>query len=59
MIEKGNMDVEITIDAMHNKDKYSTAIFLRGLRFLALVNYLKNDGKKFIYFPQRTAFLMN
>ena len=41
MIEKGNMDVEITIDAMHNKDKYSTAIFLWGLRFFSFSELFK------------------
>ena len=49
--EKGNMDVEITIDAMHFKDKYNTAIFFTGdSDFLPLVTYLKNGGKKvFVY----------
>ncbi len=47
VIEKGNMDVEIVIDAIHNKDKYDTALLFTGdCDFLALVNYLKNDGKK-------------
>ena len=56
MIEKGNMDVEITIDAMHNKDKYSTAIFFTGdCDFLALVNYLKNDGKKVYIFSSKDS----
>lgn len=47
--EKGNMDVEITIDAIHHKDKYDTAIFFSGdSDFLALVNYLRK-GKKEVY----------
>lgn len=51
MKEKGNMDVEITIDAMLHFNKYDIAIFLTGdSDFLALVTYLKNHGKKiYIY----------
>ena len=49
--EKGNMDVEITIDALHNMSKYETAILFSGdADFLALVNYLKNRGKKVYIF---------
>lgn len=49
--EKGDMDVEITIDAMRNRDKYDTAIFFTGdSDFLALIRYLRNINKKvFIY----------
>ena len=49
--EKGNMDVEITIDAIHHLSRYNIAIFFSGdSDFLALVNYLKRGGKKvFIY----------
>ena len=47
VIEKGNMDVEITIDALHNIDKYTAAVLFSGdADFLALVTYLKNRGKK-------------
>jgi len=54
IIEKGNMDVEITIDAMHNIQKYSIAIFFSGdADFLALVNYLKNSGKKVYIFSSK------
>ncbi|MFA6146003.1 MAG: NYN domain-containing protein [Patescibacteria group bacterium] len=54
IIEKGNMDVEITIDAMHNIQKYNTAIFFSGdADFLALVNYLKNNGKKVYIFSSK------
>ena len=49
--EKGNMDVEITIDALHHFEKYNTAIFFTGdSDFLALVTYLKNHGKKVFIF---------
>jgi uncharacterized LabA/DUF88 family protein len=45
--EKGNMDVEMTIDAIHHKNKYDIGIFFTGdSDFLALVRYLKSDGKK-------------
>ena len=49
--EKGNMDVEMTIDAMLHFKKYDTAIFFTGdSDFLALVTYLKNHGKKVFIF---------
>ncbi len=49
--EKGDMDVEITLDAMHNIDKYDTALFFTGdSDFLALVSYLKNHNKKVYIF---------
>jgi len=49
--EKGNMDVEMTIDAIHYSEKYNTAILFTGdSDFLALVNYLRNKNKKvYIY----------
>ena len=49
--EKGNMDVEMTIEAIHQMKKYTIAIFFSGdSDFLALVNYLKHGGKKvYIY----------
>lgn len=52
--EKGNMDVEMTIDAIHNIKKYNIAIFFSGdSDFLALTNYLKHGGKKvYIYSSQ-------
>jgi uncharacterized LabA/DUF88 family protein len=51
VIEKGNMDVEMVIDAIHYSDKFNTAVFFSGdSDFLALVNYLRNKTKKvFIY----------
>jgi len=52
--EKGNMDVEITIDALHHLNKYQTAIFFTGdSDFLALVAYLKNHGKKVFIFSSQ------
>lgn len=52
--EKGNMDVEITIDAMHHFAKYNVAVFFTGdSDFLALVNYLKNHGKKVYIFSSK------
>lgn len=49
--EKGNMDVEMTIDAIHHIGKYDTAVFFSGdSDFLALVTYLKQGSKKvFVY----------
>ena len=49
--EKGNMDVEMTIDVLHHINKYNTAIFFSGdSDFLALISYLKNHGKKVYIF---------
>ena len=48
------MDVEITIDALHNINKYDVAILFSGdADFLALVNYLKNHGKKVYIFSSK------
>ncbi|MFA5020991.1 MAG: NYN domain-containing protein [Patescibacteria group bacterium] len=47
VIEKGNMDVEMTIDAMFYIDKYDSAVFFTGdSDFLALITHLKRSGKK-------------
>ena len=52
--EKGNMDVEITIDALHNMGKYDTAILFTGdSDFLALVSYLMGKGKGVYIFSSR------
>ena len=49
--EKGKMDVEMTIERREFKKEYKEAILFTGdSDFLALVNYLKNAGKKvYIY----------
>jgi uncharacterized LabA/DUF88 family protein len=52
--EKGNMDVEITIDAVHHMEKYHTAVFFTGdSDFLALVTYLKNHKKDVFIFSSK------
>ena len=53
--EKGDMDVWITLDAMHHLSKYNTVIFFTGdSDFLPLINYLKNHNKKvFIFSSQK------
>lgn len=52
--EKGNMDVEITIDALHHIRKYNTAILFTGdSDFLALVTYLRKAGKKVYIFSSK------
>lgn len=54
IIEKGNMDVEIAIDALHNLSEYNIAVLFSGdADFLALVNYLKNRGKKVFIFSSK------
>ena len=52
--EKGNMDVEITVDAIHHIKKYETAIFFSGdSDFLPLITYLKNGKKKVYVFSSK------
>ncbi len=52
--EKGDMDVEITVDAMHHFKKYDTAVFFTGdSDFLVLVSYLKKGGKKVYIFSSQ------
>ena len=54
LIEKGNMDVELAIDAVHCHNRYSTAILFTGdSDFLALVKYLRARGKKVYIFSSR------
>lgn len=54
VIEKGNTDVELTIDALHNINNYDTTILFSGdADFLALVNYLKNHKKKVYIFSSK------
>lgn len=45
------MDVEITIDAVHNVSKYDVALFFTGdSDFMPLVSYIRNSNKKvYIY----------
>lgn len=52
--EKGNMDVEMTIDAVDLIDKYNIAVLFTGdSDFLALINYIKSHQKKaYIYSSQ-------
>jgi uncharacterized LabA/DUF88 family protein len=52
--EKGNMDVEMTIDAIHFSHNYETAVLFTGdSDFLALVNYLRNRNKKVFIFSSK------
>ena len=52
--EKGNMDVELTIDAIHHAKDYDLAVFFTGdSDFLALVTYLRNGGKKVYIFSSK------
>ncbi len=52
--EKGNMDVEITIDAIHYINKYNIAVLFSGdSDFLSLVSYLKRGGKKVYIFSSK------
>lgn len=52
--EKGNMDVEMAIDAVNLVNKYNIAVFFTGdSDFLALVNYIKNRHKKVYIFSSK------
>jgi len=52
--EKGNMDVEITIDAMFHIEKYNTAVLFSGdSDFLALVSHLRSRNKKVYIFSSK------
>ena len=45
--EKGNMDVELTIDAIYHSKKYDIAVLFTGdSDFLALITHLRVGGKK-------------
>jgi uncharacterized LabA/DUF88 family protein len=45
--EKGNMDVELTIDALHYIHQYQIAVLFTGdSDFLALITYLKRNAKQ-------------
>jgi len=52
--EKGNMDVEITIDVLHHIKKYDIAVFFTGdSDFLAVVTYLRARDKKVYIFSSK------
>lgn len=52
--EKGNMDVEMTIDMIHNLNQYDIAILFSGdSDFLPIVTYLKNKNKKVYVFSSK------
>lgn len=54
IVEKGNMDVEITIDVLHHFDEYNIAVLFSGdSDFLALLSYLKNRDKKIYVFSSQ------
>lgn len=52
--EKGNMDVEMTLDAVRYMDTYDRiALFTGDSDFLALLTYLRSKGKKVYIFSSR------
>lgn len=54
MVEKGNMDVELTIDVVDYCKKYDTAIFFTGdSDFLSLIKFIRGRGKKSYVFSSR------
>ncbi len=47
IVEKGNMDIEIAIDALHHKEKYDLAVFFTGdSDFFPLIKYLMARKKE-------------
>lgn len=54
IIEKGNMDVELTMDIMASKDEFETIILLSGdSDFASLMALLRKEGKKVIVMSTR------
>ena len=52
--EKGNMDVEMTVDMMHYASQYDVAVLFSGdSDFLALVTYLRRGSKKVFVYSSR------
>jgi len=54
--EKGNLDVELAIDAVHYSKEYDTAVLCTGdSDFLALIRYLRRRGKKVYIFASKNS----
>ena len=54
IVEKGNMDVELVIDAVHNINNYDIAILFSGdSDFLSLIKYIRNRSKKVFVFSSK------
>ena len=53
--EKGNMDVELVIDAIHRIKDYDEALLFSGdSDFLALITFIKNCGRKVYVYSTRS-----
>jgi len=54
IMEKGNMDVELVIDAVHNVNNCDIAIFFSGdSDFLSVISYYRNREKKVYVFSSK------
>ncbi len=54
MVEKGNMDVELAIDAVRYVDDYDTALLFSGdSDFLAIIKFIRERGKKAYIFSTK------
>ena len=54
-IPKGNLDVELTMDAVHNKNYYDTFLLFSGdSDFEALIKYLKRNNKRCLVFSTKS-----
>lgn len=55
-VEKGNMDVELTIDAVNTIHEYDTALLFTGdSDFLGLVKFIRTRGKKVYIYSSRNS----
>ena len=55
-VEKGNMDVELVIDAVHFVKDYDSAILFTGdSDFLGLVKYIRSRGKKVYIYSSKNS----
>jgi uncharacterized LabA/DUF88 family protein len=56
IMEKGNMDVELAIDLVHNIDNFDIALLFSGdSDFLSLLNYVKNRDKKIYIYSSKNS----
>ena len=54
--EKGNMDVELAIDLVHNVNNFDIALLFSGdSDFLSLLKYVKNRGKKIYIYSSKNS----
>ena len=56
VMEKGNMDVELAIDLVHNINNFDIALLFSGdSDFLSLANYVKNKKKEIYIYSSKNS----